>query len=329
MRLGILRVRPFDAEIRRLVEVLAALFTPLVPRVVEGEIAVELVDYLVPGIDVHAEGPQREVAAGKGQIEVFAEHEIHAGVLDEEAALDLFTEGRHQQTRGAGGLGRDETEGKADGEGDVADDRIGRSENRLLGRLGDHLRHRQFHIIMRMLQVADRIDAVPHVDGLVRHHLDLLALEEAFGLLGDHVGDAGLAGVEVVTELLHLVGGVALLHFGLAHPFSGCLVLAAAGEDGVRLHVILDVVRGKLHVLVGDRGAAVVIDLPFAARELRDDGVLGGGEGGTVQGTLFQHVQRVAPGDGIGPVAGDDGIGKRHRGGGVLGRFGAVAVPAE
>ena len=180
MRLGILRVGPPEAEVLGLAEIRTALFTRLVVGVGEGEAAVELVVHLVPGVDIHAIGTQGEIAAGQGEVEIVAQDEVHTGVLDEESAGDLLAEGRHQQTRGPGGLGRDETEGESDGDRDIGDHRISRSEDRLLGGLRHDLRHGQFHVIVRVLQVADRVHAFLHVHRLVRHHLDLLALQEAF-----------------------------------------------------------------------------------------------------------------------------------------------------
>ena len=129
---------------------------------------------------------------------------------------------------------------------------------------------------MRVLEVADRVHAVSHVDGLVRHHLYLLALKDAFGLLCYHVGNAGLPGVEVVIELVHLVCLGAFRHFREALPFSGEGVFLAAGEHGVGVHVVLNVVCGEFHVLVLHRGAAVVVYHALAAGEIRDDGILGG-----------------------------------------------------
>ncbi len=205
MRLRILRMGPLEAEVRALLEIGATFLAGLVIGVGEGEVAVELVVHLVPGIDVDGIGSQGIVAAGQGQVEIVSQDEVHARVSDEKAAGDLLTESRHQQAGGARGLGRDEAEWQADGEGNVGNHGIGRAEDGFLGGLGDHLRHRHPHIIMRMFQVAHGVHAVPEVDGLVRHHFNLLALQETFRLLGDHVRDAGLLGVEIIVELLHLV----------------------------------------------------------------------------------------------------------------------------
>ena len=144
-----------------------------------------------------------------------------------------------------------------------------------------------------MLKVTDGVHAVTHVDGLVRHHLDLLALKYALGLLGDHIGDACLAGVEVVVKLVHLVSLGAFRHFREALPFTREGVFLAPGIHGVGIHVILYVVCGELHVLVLDRSAAVIVDHASAAGKIRDDGVLGGRECGDFQGALAQEVQGI------------------------------------
>ena len=159
---------------------------------------------------------------------------------------------------------------------------------------------------MRFLQVTDRIHAVFHVDGLVRHHLDLLTLQDAFGLFGDHVGDARLPGVEVVIHLVHLVAGTALGHLRKAVPFSREGVQLSAGIHRVGGHVKTDIIGRELHVLVGDRSAAVIVDEPVSVGKIRYNGVLGGGEGRPVERTLVQHVQGVLSGlgNGIGPRQG-------------------------
>ena len=153
-----------------------------------------------------------------------------------------------------------------------------------------------------MLQVADRVHAVLHIDRLVRHHLNILSLQQAFRFFRDHVGDARLAGGEVVAQLFHLVVLSALGHFRLSDPFTAQRVQLAPRKDRIGLHVVLDVIRGQLHVLIGDRRTAIVVYFPLAAGEIRNDGVLGGREGRTLQGTFFQKVQGIPAGDGVCPV---------------------------
>ena len=298
---------PAQAEVLGLDEVRASFFAGLVVGIAEGQRAVELVIDFIAGVDVYRPGAQREIGAGEGQVEIVSQHEVHAGVADIETAGLFLAEGGHQQTRGALRLLGYEAEGEYQGHRNAGHYGPGRAEDRLLRRLGDDLGHGQLQVVVRLLQVTDRVNALGEVDGLVRHHLDVLALQQAFALLGDHVGDAGLLGVEVVAEFVHFIRLAVFGHFGQAFPFSGGGVLAAAREDGVGLHVVLNVVCREFHVLVAHRGAAVVVDLALTVGEIRDDGVLGGGEGRFFQGTLAQQVQgvftgrrhRVGDGEGI------------------------------
>ena len=87
-----------------------------------------------------------------------------------------------------------------------------RTEHRLLGWFGDNFRRRQLKVIVRMLKIADRVLAFGYVDGLVRHHLDVLPVKDAVILLRYHVRDPGLAGVEIVPDLFHVECLAALGH---------------------------------------------------------------------------------------------------------------------
>ena len=221
----------------------------------------------------------------------------------------LFTKGGHQETGGALRLFGHKTKRKADRDGDAGHHRPGRTEHRLLRRLGNDLGKTEFQVIMGLLQVTNGVHAVAHVDGLVRFHLDFLTLQQTVRLLGDHIGDTGFLGVEVVIQLVHLVALPVLGHFRKAFHFSGGKVFPASGVYRIGFHVVFQVIRRQFHVLISDRGAAVIIDHAFAVAEIRDDGVLGGREGRTLQRTLAKQVHGVGPGgfDGIGPVQGIPG----------------------
>ena len=291
MQLGILGVRPAQAEVLGLEEVGGSLFTRLVVGVGEGELAVKLVVDLITGINVQGPGTKGIVVSGYGKVEIIPEHEVHTGVPEIEASGGFFTERGHQQTGGPCGLLRHESEGEAEGDGDIGNNRPGGAEHRFLRRLGYDLCHRQFKIIMGMLKVANGVHAVFHIDGAVRHHLDLLALQEAVRLVRYHIGDTRLVGVEVIPELLHLVGLLALGHLRLAFHLPGSGILAAGGENRIGFHIILDEVGLQRHILVCDRGAAVIVDHAPAIGEVGDDRVLGSGKGGAGEGTAVQQVQ--------------------------------------
>ena len=148
---------------------------------------------------------------------------------------------------------------------------------------------------MRLFQVANGVDTVPQVDGLVRHHLDLLTLEQTFRLLGNHIGDAGFLGGKVVTELVHLVGLSSFGHLRKTHHFSGGKIFLAPGKNGVGQHVVFQIIGRELHILVGDRSAAVIVYHAPSVPEVRDNGILGRREGRAFQRTLVQHVQGIGP----------------------------------
>ena len=94
---------------------------------------------------------------------------------------------------------------------------------------------------MRMVQLADRVFAVREVDALVRHHLHMAAVHYGVVFVGDNILDGGLAGVEVVTHFIHVVGLASLRHYGASCPFAFQGVVYAFGEYGSRFHVILHV----------------------------------------------------------------------------------------
>ena len=85
---------------------------------------------------------------------------------------------------------------------------------------------------MRMLRIAYSVFSVFDIDGPVLKHLDIPSVEFTLIIIGNHIGDAGLSGVEVVSEFLHLIGILALGHFGLSYPFSCKGVERSAGKDG-------------------------------------------------------------------------------------------------
>ena len=275
MRLGVLRMGPFQAEVPGLEEIGAAAFTRLVVGVGEAEGAVELVVHPVPGVDVHAPRAERIQVTGQGEVEIVADDEIHAHIPEIETAGILFAEGRHQESRRPLRFLRDEAEGDADGEGDVFEGRPGGPEDRLLGRPGNDLRIIKVQVIMRVFQVADGIHAVHDADRPVGRHVDVLALQDAVILLRDHVLDDGLLVVEIVPELLHLVGLPVLGHLRPALPVLRHRIERAFRIDDAGVHVVFHVVGGQFHVLVTDRDITIIIYDALSVREDFDDRILG------------------------------------------------------
>ena len=147
-----------------------------------------------------------------------------------------------------------------------------------------------------MFQIADRVFAFGDVDGLVRHHLDVLSVEDAVILFRDHVRDPGLAGVEIVPDLLHVESLSPLSHLRLAFPLLGQTVVGSSREDCPGGHVILHVISLQLDVVVRDLDIAPVVHLALPVREILSDRILRPGECRSGKGTLVQHEQRVSPG---------------------------------
>lgn len=148
-----------------------------------------------------------------------------------------------------------------------------RTEHRLLGWFGDNFRRRQLKVIVRMLKIADRVLAFGYVDGLVRHHLDVLPVKDAVILLRYHVRDPGLAGVEIVPDLFHVECLAALGHLRLPLPLLGKAVVGASGIDGTGGHVIFHVVSLQFDVLVGDLDVSPVIHLALTVGKILPYGI--------------------------------------------------------
>ena len=142
-------------------------------------------------------------------------------------------------------------------------------------------------VVVRLVEIADRILSACDIDGLVRHHLDLLSMQEAFLLLGNHVGNPGLAGAEIIPQFLHLVCILALLHFRKSLPLLGDGIVCSAGIDGAGLHVIFHEIGREFHVVVFDVDFAVVIYFPLSVGEDLDDRVFRTGECRSIERALL------------------------------------------
>ena len=302
MGLGILRMRPFDTEVLALEEVLCTLLALLVDRIVQRKISRELVLHQIARIQVHRPGTEGVVVSCHSKVKVVSEDEIHSGIPEIEASGILLAERRHQKTGRPGRLLRDETERDAhERDADILHNQIRRSEDRFLGRFGDHLRRTHIQIEMRMFEFADRVLSFRDVDRAVRHHLDVLSVEDAVLLCCYHVRDPRLVRVEIVADLLHVEGFAALGHRRLSLPFSREGVESSPREDNSCQHVILHVVGREFHVVVGDCHITIIIHLPLAVGEILTDRILGSGECRKGNGALRQKVQRIRPRKGIRP----------------------------
>ena len=167
-----------------------------------------------------------------------------------------------------------------------------------------HLGELQLKPVVRMLGIADGVFAVGHVDGIVRHHLHVPTMQDTVVFRGYEVGYERLLGLEVVFELLHVVGLLALCHHGAALPFAGQAVIDAFGIDGGGVHVVFHELGGELHVLVGDGHVAIIINEAVAVGEDFHDGVARGGERRLLEGTLAEQGYGIQLVDGVGPVEG-------------------------
>ena len=125
---------------------------------------------------------------------------------------------------------------------------------------------------MRLFAVADCVAAVLDVDRSVRHHLDGLSVQDTVLLLCHHILDAGLHCLEVVADLLHLVGSLALSHFRHTCDHSR-RVFCTTCEKSLGLQVVLHIVGSQFHITVSDGHVTIVIYHLLSACEIFDDGV--------------------------------------------------------
>ena len=148
---------------------------------------------------------------------------------------------------------------------------------------------------MGMFEIADSVFSFCDVDGLVRHHLDVLSMKNPVILLRDHVRDPGLAGVEIVPDLLHVESLPSLSHLRLSLPLLRQAVVGASREDSSGGHVIFHVVGLELDVIIGDLHIAPVVHLTLSVRKILPYGILGSRERRAGQGTLVQQGNGVRP----------------------------------
>ena len=154
-------------------------------------------------------------------------------------------------------------------------------------------------VIVRLLAVAHCVFSFCDVDGLVRHHLYVLAVQDTVSFLGNHVCYPGLACVEIVPELLHGVGLSLLLHGRHAYDSTG-RILCPSCKHSLGLHVVFHIVSCKLHPSVCHRDISVVVDHTLAVCEVLDYRITGSSEGRHIKGALVEKCDRISPGHRIG-----------------------------
>ena len=161
---------------------------------------------------------------------------------------------------------------------------------------------------MRVLGIADCVFSFGNVDGIIRHHLDVLSVKNAVRFLRHDVGYARLAALEIVAQLLHCVGFAALAHRWLPRDVSE-RVLRAPGIDRLRLEVIFHIVGGELHIPVCHGNVAVVIDHLSPLAEILDYRVSCGRECRSFERRLAEHLYRICAEYGVREVNGvPDGL---------------------
>ena len=290
MRFGILGMRPAYTEIRALVEIRAAPFSCDVVGIVHGETSVEFVVDTVTGVDVNCPGTQGEKVAGYRKVQVIPENEVHSSVFEVKTSCGLFAESRDQKSCGTfRALGNESERNTDKRQMDVFNHYVRGAENDLLRGIGNHLGSGKLQIVVRMVGVAHRIFSLGYIDGLVRHHLDVFAVQDAVVLGSYHILDTGLARIEIIAQFLHVVFLGAFLHHRPAYPFAGKGIVHAVGIDGARIHVVFHPLGGQLHVLVGNFNVAVVIYQTVPVFEMFDDGVPGSGECRGAQRTFLHE----------------------------------------
>ena len=154
---------------------------------------------------------------------------------------------------------------------------------------------------MRVVGIADRIFSVGDIDGPVFHHLDVAAVEYTLVVIGYHIVDERLAGIEVVVDILHLVLLAALFHHRSSGPLHLGGVKTAPGIDRPGFHVVLHIIRRQFHILVGDLHLTIIIHLVGTGLGIpdREHGVAGIREGRVFQAALAEECHRIGAAKGI------------------------------
>ena len=146
-----------------------------------------------------------------------------------------------------------------------------------------------------MLAVTDRVFSVSDIYGIVRHHLDVLAVEDSVLFLGHDIGNAGFARFEIVAQLLHSVCFPALGHCRLTGHIAqavGC----TPRIDCLGFQIIFHIVCGELHISICHSDFAIVINhlLPFA--EILNDRVFGRRKSRSFKGRFAQQFKGIRRG---------------------------------
>ena len=189
---------PFDREVSALEEVRTAFFSGLVIGESETESSSTFIIHFVSGVYIHIPGTERVEACRKGYVKIVSDYEIEPEIPEIETPGRFLSKSRHQKAGSPVRPLRHKSERQSQRYRNIHNHRIGRSENGFLAGFGHHFGSGEFEVVVRMFTVADGIFSISNVYGIVRHHLDVLAVKNSILLLGNYICDARLPGIEII-----------------------------------------------------------------------------------------------------------------------------------
>ena len=130
----------------------------------------------------------------------------------------------------------------------------------------------------------------------------MFSVQQALVFRSDRSAYVRFPVVEIVAQLIHFVGLLALGHHRPSYPFAGEGVKDSPGIDDTAVHVIVHPLGGQGHILVLDRYVPVVVDEPLAIGKHFYNRVARVGEGRHREGTVLQGFEGIHPEQGVGAV---------------------------
>ena len=137
-----------------------------------------------------------------------------------------------------------------------------------------------------MIQLAGRVFAILEEGHIVAHFLDLLPVNEALVLRGDHMGDFALLGRKIILDFMGSISG-----FSLDEKRTSVYYAIAVGHTGsiqlIVFEINLYVIGAEFQVFVFHH--RIPEEIGIAAVQVIDGGVLG-----AVEDDGFHRVGRYA-----------------------------------